>query len=473
MQRTLTLLASAALSSMLLFAQPGTLDTSFNPGTGANGSVDDLVLQPDGKVIIVGNFTTVAGNARNRVARLNADGSLDTGFNPGAGADDLVTAVALQSDGKVLIGGFFTTVGGTARNFIARLNADGTLDNGFNPGTGANSAVLEVAAQPDGKVLIAGFFTSVNGTARGRVARLNADGTLDTGFTTGAGAGGNVLAMALQQDGKIVIGGEFVTYAGTSRNRIARLNENGSLDTGFTVGTGVGGPILGFTDVLAVAVQPDGKVIIAGRFDSFNGTPRSNIARLNTNGSLDTGFTAGTGETYCMALQTNGKVITGNFMSLLRLTETGFDPDFVTGTSVDSWVYALAVQPDGKILVAGEFTSYNGTPRSKIMRINGDNINVGLEEATATSDALRLYPNPSAGGTVWMDVPQGMNGTMQVELIGTDGRIVQRAAMDPAVTSTAAQQIAFDVDPVLPAGTYVVRVTSAARMYMGRLSIAR
>ncbi|MEX1132391.1 MAG: T9SS type A sorting domain-containing protein [Flavobacteriales bacterium] len=475
MQRTLTLLASAALGSMLLCAQPGTLDATFNPGTGANGSVEDLVLQPDGKVIIVGSFTAVGGTTRNRIARLNADGSLDTGFNPGAGADDFVTAVAVQNDGKVVIGGFFTTVGGTSRNFLARLNSDGTLDASFNTGSGPNGAVLDIAVQPDGKVLIGGFFSAVNGAARIRVARLNTDGSVDTGFTTGAGASGSVLAMALQADGKVLIGGEFLNYNNTARSRIARLNADGTLDTGFNPGTGLAGSAFGFVDVLAIAVQPDGKVIIGGRFESFNGTPRSNLVRLNSNGSLDTGgFPTGAGQTFSMALQTNGKLLTGAFMFLGRLTANGAnDTDFITGTSVDSWVYAIAVQPDGKILVGGTFTNYNGTTRNGIMRVNGDAINVGMDETMTTSNALRIYPNPSNGGIVWMDVPQGMNGNMQLEVIGADGRIVQHSAIDPTVVGTEAQQIALDVDPLVPAGSYVVRIISASSIHTGRLSISR
>ena len=133
-------------------------------------------------------------------------------------------AVAIQADGKVLIGGEFTTVSGTSRNAIARLNGDGTLDTGFDPGAGANDWVKDVAVQPDGKVLIGGDFTTVNGTGRNRIARLNGDGTLDTGFDPGAGANYWVSAVAIQADGKVLIGGGFDTVDGTARKRIARLN---------------------------------------------------------------------------------------------------------------------------------------------------------------------------------------------------------------------------------------------------------
>ena len=126
----------------------------FNPS--ANGSVYAIAQQDDGKVLIGGTFTTVNGTARNGIARLNADGSLDTSFDPGTGADNFVQALAQQADGKVLIGGSFNDINGTARNGIARLNADGSLDTGFDPGTGANNIVFALAQQADGKVMIGG-----------------------------------------------------------------------------------------------------------------------------------------------------------------------------------------------------------------------------------------------------------------------------------------------------------------------------
>jgi uncharacterized delta-60 repeat protein len=154
----------------------GSLDSSFNPGTGVwYGAVYSVALQPDGKVLIGGNFTSVNGTNRNRVARLNANGSLDSSFNPGTGVSGQVLSIALQSDGKVLIGGLFTSVNGTNRNNIARLNANGSLDGSFNPGTGANGPVGSIALQPDGKVFIGGDFTTVNGVVRPRVARLYGD----------------------------------------------------------------------------------------------------------------------------------------------------------------------------------------------------------------------------------------------------------------------------------------------------------
>ena len=193
----------------LVWAADGSLDTSFDPGSGANSWVYELAIQPDGKILIGGNFTTYNGTGRNSIARLNADGSLDTTFDPGTGADNYVLGLAIQSDGKILIGGAFTTYNGTGRNSIARLNADGSLDTSFDPGAGANGFGYALAIQADGKILIGGDFTSYDGTGRNRIARLNADGSLDTSFDPGTGADNYPVALAIQPDGKILIGGGF------------------------------------------------------------------------------------------------------------------------------------------------------------------------------------------------------------------------------------------------------------------------
>jgi len=167
-------------------------------------------------VLLGGNFTTIAGVSRNRIARLNSDGSLDTGFNPGTGANNNVWALAVQFDGKVLVGGEFTTMDGVSRNRIVRLNSDGSLDTGFNPGTGANGIVLALAQQPNGKVLIGGAFTTIAGVSRNYIARLNADGSLDTTFESSSGPNLQVNTMALQSDGKVLVSRRSTACRGTA-----------------------------------------------------------------------------------------------------------------------------------------------------------------------------------------------------------------------------------------------------------------
>lgn len=140
----------------------------------------------------------------------------------------------------------------------------GACDLTFDPGTGANSSVNAIAVQPDGKILIGGAFYKYNGVVQYRIARLNSDGSLDPAFDSGSGPVGWVYSMALQPDGKILIGGDFMSYDGTPRNRVARLNSDGSLDLSFNPGTGVAGTIQQYIGVSAIAVQPDGKILIGG-----------------------------------------------------------------------------------------------------------------------------------------------------------------------------------------------------------------
>ncbi len=359
----------------------GSLDTSFDPGTGADASVQAIALQADGKVIIAGSFTHYNEVARNKIARLNADGSLDTSFDPGygIGPDFRLYAVAIQPNGKILIAGAFATYNGTARNNIARINPDGSLDTTFNPGTGAKGDVYAVVRQPDDKILIGGWFSLYNGTARNNIARLNVDGSLDTTFNPGSGPDNRVHSIARQPDGKVLIGGYFNNFNGQVRHHIARLNTNGSLDTTFNPGEVTNE----WAIVYSIIVQPDGRLIFGGNFDQYNGIARSGIARANANGSLDASFDPGEGVNnplYAMARQTNGNIVIGGAFQgynradrsyIARVHATGsLDTSFDPGVGADDSIDAIVLQPDGKILIGGDFTTYDNTPRSRITRVN-------------------------------------------------------------------------------------------------------
>jgi uncharacterized delta-60 repeat protein len=357
----------------------GSIDASFNPGTGADNSIGTAVLQPNGKIIIGGDFTSYNGTSRNRIARLNADGSLDPSFNPGSGAGNWVRAVAIQQDGKIILGGEFTSYNGTSQNRIIRLNADGSLDPNFNTGTGANNKVSTIKIQSNGKIIIGGGFTNYKNLGPNYLARLNADGSLDNTFNPGTGAGSFVNTVELQPDGKIILGGYFTSYNNTDQNRITRLNADGSLDTNFNVGTGA-------NDIVwTVPVQTDGKIIIGGNFTSYNNSGRNYIARINANGSADLSFNPGTGANNAVrsvTVQTDGKIIvSGEFTSynnigqnyLARLNADGsLDASFNPGLGANNWVWATAVQANGKIIIAGWFTTFNGVFRSRIARLNTD-----------------------------------------------------------------------------------------------------
>jgi len=388
--------AVALLSVNLVFPD------SFN--TGADNVVESLAVQADGKILVGGFFTTLGGEIRNGIGRLNADGTLVTSFNPGAagGTSPSVDSLAVQADGKILVGGQFTTLGGQSCNNIGRLNADGTLDKSFNPG--ANGTVYSLGVQADGRILVGGFFGTLGGQSRNYIGRLNADGTLDTSFNPGAN--GQVYSLAVQADGKILVGGLFSSLGGQGRNFIGRLNADGTLDTSFNPGA--------YNDVDSLAVQGEGKILVGGYFTTLVGQNRSNMGRLNADGTLDTSFNPGAdGTVVSLALEADGKILVGGVFSTLggqsrtnigRLNADGtLDPSFNPGAGgsfafgVPS-VNSLAVQADGKIVVGGGFTTLGGRSRNNLGRLN----NIGPATQSLTFDGSTLtWIRGGASPEVW------------------------------------------------------------------------
>jgi uncharacterized delta-60 repeat protein len=330
-----------------------------------------IAVQSDGKIVVGGDFLRISGISQKYVARIQSDGRPDTGFNIGTGLNNVVYAVNIQADGKIVVVGGFTTFNGATVGRIVRLNTDGTRDTAFttNNGTGAGNLVWCSAVQSDGKILLGGYFTSFNAFTVNRVVRLNADGTRDTTFTTntGTGASAEVLAVAIESGGKMILAGSFTTFNGATVNRIVRLNSNGTRDSAFTTNTGTGAN----GTVSGIAIQPDGKIILVGSFTTFNGTTVNRIVRLNTDGTRDTTFTTNTG--------------------------AGFN-DFNNGSPI-----AIVVQPNGKIVVGGQFIAFNGATVGSVVRLNAD----GTRDVAFTTN----------GGT-------GTSGFVLALALQTDGKII-------------------------------------------------
>ena len=368
-----------------------TLDSAFDPG--ADGNVHAFAIQADRKILVAGGFTTLAGQPRNYLGRLNADGTLDTSFSPTP--DSLVYALAVQPDGKILVGGNLTSIAGQAHTYLARLNRDGTLDGAFNPNL--DNYVHSLAVQPDGKILLGGGFTTVGGQTRNYFARLNADGSLDTGFDPAAN--NLVYAIAVQTDGKILACGSFGILGGQPRSGIGRLNLDGTLDTTFA-NVLVNGP------VNCLAIQADGKILVGGNFGSLGGQTRSCLGRLSLDGTLDSGFNPGANsDVHSLVVQANGQIILGGYFStvagqsrsnLARLNPEGtLDGGFNPGS--DNFVIALALQDDGRLLVGGGFGTLGGQSRSCLGRLS-------MEPATQnlTCDGTTItWLRGGAGPEVW------------------------------------------------------------------------
>jgi uncharacterized delta-60 repeat protein len=353
-------------------AQNGSLDMSFQAEV--NAPIRCIAVQGDGKILIAGDFTSVNGFPRLYVARLQGNGDLDLGFDPGSVFSAVAAAVAPQPDGKIVVGGAFS--GG-----ITRLSTNGSADVSFNVGIGANGVVYAVSLLTNGQVLIAGNFTSVNHSNRSRVARLNSNGSVDAGFNTSVMDGG-VHCISPQADGRVLIGGEFSFIGGTPRRSVARLRSDGSLDVSYypDFGLSYGG------GVYSIVQTTSAKIVVGGDFQR-NVAQWTFLASLNEDGSTDTGFNPGRGPdsyVYALATQADGKCVVGGMFRtfnwvartfIARLDPDGnLDPTFspgLTGSS-DSDVYCITLQPDGRILIAGTFSKVNGVTRIGIARLNAD-----------------------------------------------------------------------------------------------------
>jgi uncharacterized delta-60 repeat protein len=450
-----------------------TVDTGFDAGTG-NNTLYALALQPDGKILAGGTFYSLGGQSRGHIARLNADGYADPGFDPGC--DDMVLSLAMQEDRKILVGGYFTYLGGSARNYLGRLNSDGSLDYSFNPNP--NGRVSCVAVQTDGKILLGGTFTSVGGQSRTNLARVNADGSLDTTFNPGANY--IVTSLVLQPDGRILMGGYFAVVGGQPRTNLARLFPDGTLDASLTTSTTSGDAYYSY--VSSLALQADGKIIVAGHFATLGGQPRSNLARLNADGSLDAGFNPGsshdeawvTPSVDSVLVQTDGKIlVAGNFTTLGgqsrnylgRLNSDGsldlnFNPR-VASAIQPLFLKAVAVQPDGGILIGGSFTSVAGFARTNLARLNNTTpATESLTHAGCTITWLRGGGGPEVSRTTFDHTGDGFTWTN----LGGGARVAggwQLTGVNPTVGGTVRARGFTATSYQSASGWYVERLVGA------------
>jgi len=390
----------------------GSPDNFANAFSHASDTRRSLALQSDGKVIVAGDFEVGNPATSADIARLNADGTLDATYQVGTGTltpsgqggGGAVSAVALQSNGKAVIGGSFDYFGNAPVDSFVQINQDGRRDPSFDSGPGFNNEVLAVVRQPDGKLLV-GFQTQgassngssprakLNSTRFGGLGRLNPDGTTDTAFTSPLDNGSVVARIILQSDGKIIIQGSFRLIGATTNEpfQFLRLNADGTIDTAFNPPAGVG--------VTFAAVQTDGKIVTSERLDSRS----TQLVRLNPDGSRDGSFSVLllNGFAEVNAFLPDGRMIisglfydgNGSTARIGRLNPDGsFDITFDPGTGPDDTVRAFVLQPDGKIMIGGDFFNYNGTPRAAIARLNADG---SLDTAFVPDNPNTYSTNPT------------------------------------------------------------------------------
>lgn len=429
-------------------AQDGSLDTTFDVGLGANANIETTALQPDGKILIGGAFSSYDGITQNRIARLNSDGSLDTSFNAGGiGANNSVLSIIIQPDGKILVCGAFEFYNNIPVSKIIRLNTDGSLDSSFNNSTIASNYIYNMDLQSDGKILIA---TQYNNISR-RIERLNSDGTLDASFNLGIGTNMDIITIATLSDGKILIGGNFTSYNSVNTGRIAKLNSDGTLDVSFNTGIGFNG------NVLKMVVQSDNKILVGGYFSNYNGATVNNFTRINSDGSMDSSFNTGTGTSnyvLSIAIQSDNKILIGGgfyvyngmpITQLARINQDGsLDSSFSPGSGPSGPVFSILIPSNEKAIVAGNFTSYNGSDKKRIARILANSTPLSTDDPKMTT--LKYYPNPIEN-TLHIESQHQINTLTMTNLLGQ--KLLTLNGNNNNIEVQVAQ---------LPAGVYIVNV---------------
>tara|TARA_R110000868_G_scaffold84_3_gene857 strand:+ start:7532 stop:11032 length:3501 start_codon:yes stop_codon:yes gene_type:complete len=374
----------------------GTIDTSFVIGSGFTNGFDDCLiyttkLQSDGKILVGGNFTSYDGNTAYHLIRLNPDGSVDNTFDygpylthNGSGDPAYVKAIEIESDGKILVGGYFDTYNGIPTGYIIRLNTDGSVSDYFT--SGFSDIVRAIKVQPDGKILVGGSFGGYNSDPVNYIARLNTNGSLDTTFGTGIGNGFNdsVFSIEVENNGKILVGGNFDNYNGINTNYIARLDQTGSIFNTFNSGFN--------NRVQKIVLQPDGKILCGGQFDEYNGIQSRYMIRLNPNCTINTKFDFND-YVIDMCVQPDGRiVVVGKFNEVIdTVYGQTFNPEYIIrlnpSGSVDNSFYpvtlsggfnndvnSVMLESNGNILVGGWFTDYLGEQYNRLISLNNDEL---------------------------------------------------------------------------------------------------
>jgi hypothetical protein len=454
----------SSISGMMGISTPftaGTLDTSFidgvlNYGFDVNSSngVRDIVIQPDGKILMGGDFYAYTHNDytydSNGLIRLNTDGSVDETFdimyNPdcyGGGFYGDPLTLALQPDGKILAGGRFTYFDRDGNcdpaNYIIRLNSDGSRDNTFNIGNGFDNYVEKIKLLSDGSMFVGGDFYGYNGTDATGIIKLNSTGGIDPSFSIGTDSvsfDGIVYSIEVDSNGKILVGGNFSTYSGVSALSIIRLNSDGTIDNTFNSGTGFDGI------VNSIVVEPEGTILVGGGFTTYNNvTGVGNLVRLNADGTINTRFGYGFNNIVnVIKLQSDGKILVGGYFDyyfydinnqyayvdvydLIRLNRDGsVDNTFYYGQLLNDTVESIAIQSNDYIIIGGSFNTYGDYNPQYALRL----YNQVVKDAYVyvVYDCLQPLMDSSVTYTVSSTVPLNVGDTYSLQSISNPSVIV-------------------------------------------------
>ncbi|MGY3087210.1 putative delta-60 repeat protein [Hymenobacter sp. UYAg731] len=445
--------------ALMQLTSTGALDTSFQPLIQLPGVISSIVRQADGKLLVGGGFSEINGQTVRRLARINPNGSLDATFTLSAPIPSAIMRLVLQPDGRLLV---------ATQNSVQRYLTTGTLDNTFSAPSVANRIINHLLLQPDGRILVGGSSANTFGSS---LLRLLADGSADASYVPALSTGRltYLQAMTLQPDGKLLIAGNYTPTNGAAYRTVFRLSSTGTQDASFAQT-----PIATFIPnygVYELAVQADGKVVVGGQFTSVGGISRNSMARLNADGTHDTGFTPPNvgGTVYKVVLQPNDRILVGGSFSgnglpanLARLLPTGAADATYAATAVpNSTVRALLVQPDGTLMVGGNFTAISGQPALALARLTASNV-LHVQAPQAVADRTQAWPVPAH--TTLTVAPDASAHPRALDLLDVLGRTVRHQALSSAAPTNLAIEN-------LPIGPYLLRVTYAEGTVTRRVQV--
>lgn len=480
MTRTLLPFCCIILAAAL-HAQVPIIDYSFQ-AVPPSVQVHKVVELADGKILLGGFFMNYAGSGKNHLVRLNSDGTVDPTWNTsGVGPQNQVRDIALMPDGRILVAGGFVEYNGVQTQAIVRLFANGERDFTFNiPANSINGAVNAIAWHREDKVIAVGDFFTCYGHSMPHIARFHTDGSVDLDFEIGLGFNNNAHCLLVLPDDRIIVGGVFGAFNGILSGNLALLSPDGPYDASMNNTPGFGGGI-----VNALALQPDGKVLVGGEFQYHNMQPASCLIRLGLDGMRDPTFTSPIypyARVRTIALQPDGMILIGGEYTSAMYTPPVGGPNRMTrihpdgtrddtfalgtgpmpGTEPSAYVSDITVQSDGRILVGGFFGGFDSeTQYRNVVRLLPE-ATVGFADR-ATQTTLELRVDPTGHLHVLHTLGNAEASTLRIH--GANGQVVLERRLPPG-SSTPVQVV-----PLLAPGVYVVQVQQAQRMAVGRVVV--
>ena len=475
-----TLLTLAFLASLCSAkAQVPFIDYSFAVEP-PNSTVNKIVVQPDGRILVGGSFFNYAGTGRRGLLRLMPDGSVDPTFNPGgSGPSGIVYDIALMDDGRIVIGGSFLNYNGQYAPYVLRLLPDGTRDPIWTGNAVLSNEVRAVAVHDHYSVVAAGEFNNCSGFSAPHIVRFTYTGDRDTTFDVGTGLNALVTDLEVLPDGRILAAGDFTQYKGNLTARLARIHPNADWDSSLVIP-----PFFFNWGLHDVELMPDGRMMVAGRFHG-NGVPTHIVRRLHPDGSLDNTFTSPFypyTTANALHLLPDGRVLLGGewtttmgavagapipaaFISLLP--DGTIDPGFNVGTGAQpgslttAFVNTIATQPDGRVLLGGWFGAFDVEEQfQSIIRLD-PSAATGIAGVDAPTQ-LQLLTDPHNGTTFLLHpFPDATRSILRIH--AANGQLMEERFL--TATGGAPTPIADG----LPPGLYIVSVEYAGQRVSGRL----